>query len=617
MWHSTKEQCVLAALALFAAGSAFGGYAITGGTAFSARLSPRPSNQCNASTSPFDCTYNFVPNPNYYAPSKAFDQNNGTYWLSAGENHDYCGSGQGCFYETIWDTTGYLGMTFDTYQLVDEYQITPSSTLPTAPRNWTLEGFDGIKWITLDQRSNQSSWVVNQAVSFKVPFPKYAVKYRLKITANNGGTVLQVAELRFYSPLQGTNVQPWLRYYGSGDHFYSARYDDLGTGAGVYALEGLEAYVWTAGQPGTTPIYRYYNGTDHFYTTDWSELGGGRGSYHYEGVAAYAYNYAKPGTVPLYRYYNGRDHFYTVNQGSYSGYWQEATSIWVGQTPRQPGSAPFDTTGDRLTDVAVWQPSTGQLLRYGPYPAQAWTTQPGDVAAPADFDGDGIADLAYWRPSNGNWYVTYSSNGATATRNWGSQAVGDTPVPADYDGDGKADYAVWRASTGQWFHIRSSDGGTLGPYWGTTGDKPVMGDFDGDGKADYAVWRPSTGEWLIRNSSGVPTISSTFVLGSSSDLRAPADYDGDGKTDVAVWQPSTGLWLIRLSTTGTIKQEYFGGQYGGIPVPGQYDADGKADLAIWNPSTGIWQIRYSSGQPDLVVQWGTNGDVPLAGLFIR
>ncbi len=618
MWNSTRMRHVLAALSLLGMGPAFAaGYTITGGTPSSARLSPLPHNTCiPASSHPYDCTYN-IASPATADAAKAFDQNSSTYWQAAGERSDKdCQSGGSCTHETTWDKTGYLRLDFSTYQLVDEYQITPPDALSAAPKDWTLEGFDGTKWITLDQRSNQSSWSLNQPVSFTVPFPKYALKYRLKITANNGGSALRINDLRFTSPLLGTNVQPWLRYYGSGDHFYSARFDDLGYGAGAYALEGLEAYVWTSSQPGTVPIYRYYNGTDHFYTTDWSELGSGRGSYRYEGVVAYAYNYAKPGTVPLYRYYNGRDHYYTVTQGSYSGYWQEATSMWVARTPLQPGGARFDTTGDRMTDVALWRPATGQLLRYGPYTAQAWTTQAGDLAAPADFDGDGMADLAYWRPSNGNWYVTYSSNGATASRNWGSQAVGDMPVPADYDGDGKADYAVWRSTTGQWFHVRSSDGGTTGPYWGASGDKPVMGDFDGDGKADYAVWRPGTGEWLIRNSS-TPANSSTFVLGTSADVLVPADYDGDGKTDVAVWQPSAGLWLIRESTTGTVKQVYFGGQYGGQPAPGHYDVDGKADLALWDPNSGTWRIRYSSGQADFTVQWGSNGDVPLAGLFIR
>ena len=65
-----------------------------------------------------------------------------------------------------------------------------------------------------------------------------------------------------------------------------------------------------------------------------------------------------------------------------------------------------------------------------------------NASKPGDFDGDGQTDLATWQPISGNWVVANSSNSTQTTQQWGSQTIGDKIVPGDYDGDGRTDIAV-------------------------------------------------------------------------------------------------------------------------------------------------------------------------------
>jgi len=90
---------------------------------------------------------------------------------------------------------------------------------------------------------------------------------------------------------------------------------------------------------------------------------------------------------------------------------------------------------------------------------------------PGDYDGDGKTDYAVFRPSDGTWFIIYSGNGQTVTKEWGIK--GDAPVARDCDGDGKTDYAVWRPSDGTWFVIYSSNGQTVKKGWGISSDIPI------------------------------------------------------------------------------------------------------------------------------------------------
>lgn len=278
-----------------------------------------------------------------------------------------------------------------------------------------------------------------------------------------------------------------------------------------------------------------------------------------------------------------------------------------------PPRTGFDFDGDAKADVAIFRPSDGVWWVNGSHNGVS-ATQFGlttDVIAPGDFDGDGKTDLAVYRPSTGTWFYLNSATNTFNAVRFG--LAEDLPVPADFDGDGKADVTVFRPSTGIWFRLNSSDGAFSAVQFGLNGDHPTVGDYDGDGKADIAVYRPSAGIWFRLNSRDGSFRADQF--GIAEDKPVPADYDGDGKTDIAVFRPSLGVWFILKSSDGS-----FNGVPWGIaedrPAPGDYDGDGKADIAVFRPSTGTW-FKLGSTAGLSIIQFGTNGDIPVANAFVQ
>jgi peptidoglycan hydrolase-like protein with peptidoglycan-binding domain len=213
------------------------------------------------------------------------------------------------------------------------------------------------------------------------------------------------------------------------------------------------------------------------------------------------------------------------------------TGVWAAGTSRVShgvkGDVPVaaDYTGDGVTDLAVYRPSTGQWLVRGAQPVTIG--KPGDVPVPGRYGTGSTTSIAVFRPGDATWHV----NGAAPVK-FGT--VGATPVPADYDGDGRTEFATYAPTTGTW-----TVPGRAAVVYGKPGDLPVAADYNGDGKAELAVYRPSTGRWMVQGAAS----SVAWGTPAAGDLPVPFRYDAGQTADLAVWRPSTGQYLVRFSAS--------------------------------------------------------------------
>lgn len=281
----------------------------------------------------------------------------------------------------------------------------------------------------------------------------------------------------------------------------------------------------------------------------------------------------------------------------------------------------LDFDGDQKADYSIFRLENGTWWIYGSsnnyIVGQPWGVSD-DRLVPGDYDGDNRADIAVFRETTGTWHILNSADSTYSGVNWGID--GDEPVGRDYDGDGKTDFAIVRRSGGvmTWW-IYYSTGGFGAAAWGHETDFVAPGDYDGDGKFDLAIQRPG------------PTLTSpaTFYIfgttqgyfgapwGISSDFAVPGDYDGDGTTDLAiVREGATGsdplLWAIYRSDGQGVILTNFGRTDDDYTAQADYDGDNKTDIAVWRQSQGTFWILRSTDSQFYGVNWGANGDYPVA-----
>ncbi|HLP47668.1 MAG TPA: discoidin domain-containing protein [Candidatus Kapabacteria bacterium] len=96
-----------------------------------------------------------------------------------------------------------LSYEFTAAKKITRYYILPEyaeATKDRSPKNWTLQGWDGITWLILDTRTNVINDVDwnSQGLYFAIPNPGIYKKYRLYITAVNGSDVVSIRQLKLF-----------------------------------------------------------------------------------------------------------------------------------------------------------------------------------------------------------------------------------------------------------------------------------------------------------------------------------------------------------------------------------------------------------------------------------
>ncbi len=206
-----------------------------------------------------------------YEGWKAFDGTTSTLWLS------------NMYTSSVWVGYEWGG---GTAKQVSSYEIkyaNGSCCEQRGPKNWTLQGWNGAAWITVDTVTNQSGWYANPIRTYTVDTPGNYTKYRLHVTADNYNnptypiTLVSIASFQLYGatstaqvPTMSSNTTPSGSVTRSG--VYSSSYEawqafDATTAtlwlSNMYTPSVWIGYEWGGGSARVVTAYeiKYANGS--------------------------------------------------------------------------------------------------------------------------------------------------------------------------------------------------------------------------------------------------------------------------------------------------------------------------------------------------------------------
>ena len=93
-------------------------------------------------------------------------------------------------------TTGWIAYEFPNEKIIQKYTVKASTAaLERTPKNWTFEAYDGSGWVVLHSVTNATGWSVSEKREYLINNDTKYKKYRLYVTATNGGEYIQVDEI--------------------------------------------------------------------------------------------------------------------------------------------------------------------------------------------------------------------------------------------------------------------------------------------------------------------------------------------------------------------------------------------------------------------------------------
>jgi hypothetical protein len=135
-----------------------------------------------------------------YEGWQAFDDTTATLWLS------------NMYTSSVWLGYEWGGGTSKTVSSYEIKYANGSCCEQRGPKNWTLQGWNGSTWITVDTVTNQTGWYAYSVRTYSVDTPGTYSKYRLNVTADNYNnatypiTLVSIASLQLYGAVSAPQV---------------------------------------------------------------------------------------------------------------------------------------------------------------------------------------------------------------------------------------------------------------------------------------------------------------------------------------------------------------------------------------------------------------------------
>lgn len=232
--------------------------------------------------------------------------------------------------------------------------------------------------------------------------------------------------------------------------------------------------------------------------------------------------------------------------------------------------------------------------------------------APYDFFKENVTQISTYTSGNSQWNF-YQHN----SYQFGINAD-DKIVPGKVFSSAEDSLIVWNPDVKE-FKIMPSllqSFSSLLINTGNPNDVPLTGDLLGSGTSLLILF--NSGVWKTFDI--YQSQINTYDFGIHGDIPLIGDWMDLKRKQLGIWRPSNGTFYFLDVVTGKQGGIVFGvpypSIYNDIPVVGDFLGDGYDQVVIFRSLTGQWFIQDYLQLNDVeVVEWGTNGDIPLEGKF--